>query len=60
MAWINTTAAAREAQVSPSTIWHWLNRHPNLGRKIAGRWRIDPDCLSRIIDGTETPLDSSR
>jgi hypothetical protein len=52
--WIKTTDAAREADVSHSTILFWLGKDPSLGRKVGGRWRIDGERLSRIIEGTHT------
>jgi len=57
--WVPTTVAAREAQVNERTILNWVRRDPTLGRKIGGRWRVDPDRLQRILEGS-APLTRSR
>lgn len=56
MNWLKTTDAARAAQVSHSTLLYWLGNDPSLGKKVAGRWRVDPERLSRIIEGHHSPL----
>lgn len=58
MAWLTTPKAAEKAQVSYSTMLFWLTRDPDLGRKIAGRWRVDSERLREIIDGVTTPFRS--
>jgi len=57
--YLTTTAAAEEADVVPQTIHQWLQRYPGLGRKVGGRWRLDPDQLRRILDGLD-PLSQGR
>lgn len=59
MTWLKTTDAAREAGVSHSTILFWIGKDPSLGRKVGGRWRIDGERLSRILEGV-APLNRSR
>lgn len=57
--WVTPQNAAREAQVHERTILNWISRDPSLGRKIGGRWRVDPDRLQRIIEGS-APLSRGR
>lgn len=57
--WVPTTTAAQDAEVNERTILNWVRRDPTLGRKIGGRWRVDPDRLQRILDGT-APLNRGR
>lgn len=57
--WVPVSVAADEAQVHPRTVLNWLGRDPSLGRKIGGRWRVDPDRLQRILEGT-APLSRGR
>lgn len=52
---ISTRRAAEAAQVAHRTIQDWVARYPGLARKVAGRWRIDPDFLERILDGRQPP-----
>jgi len=42
--------AAEIAQVNPRTIYRWVNRH-NLGKKIGGTYRIDPEKLAAFLNG---------
>lgn len=57
--WVPVSVAASEAQVHQRTVLNWLARDPSLGRKIGGRWRVDPDRLQRILEGT-APLTRGR
>ena len=49
--YITGTEAAKRAGVVLTTIANWASRHPELGVKVMGRWRIHPDQLQRILDG---------
>lgn len=48
---ISGTEAAKRAGVVLTTIANWASRHPELGVKVMGRWRIRPAQLQRILDG---------
>jgi hypothetical protein len=52
--YISTKRAAEVAQVAHRTIQDWTTRYPGLARKVAGRWRVDPDYLQRILDGHQS------
>ena len=49
--YITGTEAAKRAGVVLTTIANWATRHPELGIKVMGRWRIYPAQLQRILDG---------
>ena len=49
--YITGTEAAKRAGVVLTTIANWASRHPELGVKVMGRWRIHPAQLQRILDG---------
>lgn len=55
---ITAAEAARRAGVVQTTVGTWAKRHPALGVKVMGRWRIDPTQLQRILEGQ--PLQGSR
>jgi len=42
---------ADAAQVSDQAVHVWLARHPGLGLKLAGRWRIRPEVAAAILSG---------
>lgn len=48
---ISGTEAAKRAGVVLTTIANWASRHPELGVKVMGRWRIHPAQLQRILNG---------
>ena len=48
--WISVPVAAQKAEVTSSTIILWCQRY-GIGRKVAGRYRIDPDALARLLTG---------
>ena len=48
--WISVPVAAQNAEVTPSTVIQWCQRY-GIGRKVAGRYRIDPDALARLLAG---------
>ena len=43
---------ADKVQVSNPTAHIWLRRHPGLGAKVGGRWRIRPEVADAILAGT--------
>ncbi len=49
--YITGTEAAKRAGVVLTTIANWATRHPELGVKVMGRWRIYPSQLQRILNG---------
>ena len=59
MAYLTTSKAAQEAAVAHSTIHFWIGKYPGLACKVGGRWRLDPDRLQRILDGSD-PLRRGR
>ncbi len=48
--WISATEAARKADVGRNCITDWCGRY-GLGKKVAGRWRVDPVALDRLLTG---------
>ncbi len=48
--WISVPVAAQKAEVTSSTIILWVQRY-GIGRKVAGRYRIDPDALAKLLAG---------
>lgn len=57
--WVPVPVAAREAEVTHRTVLNWIRRDPTLGHKVGGRWRVDPDRLQRILEGS-SPLNRGR
>lgn len=49
--YITGTEAAKRAGVVLTTIANWATRHPELGIKVMGRWRISPAQLQRVLNG---------
>jgi hypothetical protein len=47
--------AARRAGVTRPTVVAWCRRYAGLGRRVAGRWRVDPAVLDRLLAGEELP-----
>ncbi len=47
--------AAERAGVTDWTVIAWCRRFPGLGRKIVGRWRVDPAALDRLLCGHQPP-----
>ncbi len=43
--------AAERAGVTDWTVIAWCRRYPGLGRKVVGRWRVDPAALDRLLCG---------
>lgn len=48
---LTTTEAAQQAGVSPQTIVNWC-RDYGIGTKVGGQWRVDPDELEKVLDGS--------
>ncbi len=48
--WITAAEAARRAEVTTACIADWVRRY-GIGRKVAGRFRIDPEALDRFLAG---------
>ncbi len=57
--YITGTEAAKRAGVVLTTIANWATRHPELGVKVMGRWRISPAQLQRVLNG-ELPRKAGR
>lgn len=49
--WITPTKAAELARVTRESVSRWCERY-GIGRKVAGRWRVDPAALERMLNGT--------
>ena len=49
---LTPAAAAELIGVQPRRILRWVRRYPNLGRRIGGRWVIDPEVLAVLAAGT--------
>jgi Helix-turn-helix domain len=52
-AWMGTAAAAKRADVTSASIVRWASEGLLSGRKVVGRWRIDPRDLDRLLAGQE-------
>jgi excisionase family DNA binding protein len=52
--WITPKEAAKRAQVSKMTVYRWIETY-GIGWRVAGRFRVDPEGLERIISG-ENPV----
>ncbi len=50
MKYITTTIAARRADVTTVTVITWCE-HYGIGKKIGGRWRVDPEKLQKLLEG---------
>ena len=48
--WITPSQAAVRAQVTPECVARWCLCY-GIGRKVAGRWRVDPAALDRLLAG---------
>jgi len=48
--WITAPIAAEWAEVAPSTVILWCQKY-GIGRKVGGRWRIDPRALAALLAG---------
>lgn len=49
--YLKPAQAAQMADVTPRCVGIWCVRYPGLARKVAGRWRIDPDAFARLLRG---------
>lgn len=54
---LSTTDAARRAGVHTSTIHRWISVIPNLGRRVMGRWYVNPVVLDRVLAGERPDQD---
>lgn len=52
--WVSAGEAATLARVSISCVHKWTKRY-EIGRKVAGRWRVERATLDRIIAGELPP-----
>jgi len=51
--YITPREAAERARVSEATVINWcLGRYRSLGIKVGGRWRMNPQVLRKILDGS--------
>jgi hypothetical protein len=53
--WITPLEASQRAQVTRMTVYRWVEAYEGLGWRVAGRLRIDPDVLDRILSGEMGP-----
>lgn len=51
--------AAEIAHVNPRTIYRWAGRY-NIGRKIGGTYRIDPERLEAFLEGKLIDIPTSK
>ncbi len=51
--WITVPGAAELAGVSNETIYNWIEDF-GIGKKIAGRWRVEKEKLDKILAGEVT------
>jgi transposase len=51
--YMTTAEAASAADVCVSTVHTWMKKYTGLGWRVGGFYRIDPDKLKRILDGSE-------
>lgn len=50
MPYLKPREAADEAEVTTVTIRAWCRRY-GIGRRVGGRWRIDPERFRQVLDG---------
>lgn len=48
--YLTTREAAAKAHVSLVTIVAWCEQY-GIGRKVGGRWRVDPKEFKKVLDG---------
>lgn len=48
--YISTSEAVKRAGVSVPTIIRWCERY-EIGTRVAGRWRVDPNKLDKLLSG---------
>lgn len=51
---ISVAQAARIAGKTTTTILRWLTAHPELGKKVGGRWDVDARALRTFVDRLPT------
>jgi len=49
--YLSPPEAAPIAGVTTQCVTTWCRRYPGLARRVAGRWRIDPAVLDRLLAG---------
>lgn len=49
--WLTIPEAAAHASVSQSTVLRWCRLYSLLGRRVGGRWRLDPGVLQALLEG---------
>lgn len=49
--YMHIATVMRRAQVSRTTAISWCKKY-NIGIKIGGRWRVDPDKFEELMKGT--------
>lgn len=49
--YITVTEAARMTEVSVVTIRTWCEKY-DIGKKIGGRWKVDPQKLALLLQGS--------
>ena len=49
--YLTPAKAGRAADVTARCILLWIRKYPGLGRKVGGRWRVDPDAFGRLLHG---------
>jgi hypothetical protein len=52
---LSAAALARRHGIPTTTLYRWFAQYPGLGIKVAGRWRVDPDALNRLLAGEWLP-----
>lgn len=53
--WITPLQAAQRTQVTSESVTRWCGRC-EIGRKMAGRWRVDPAALDPILSGSRSAV----
>ena len=48
--WLTAVEAAQRADVTSECVGKWVRQY-GIGRKVAGRLRIDADALARLLAG---------
>ena len=56
--YISTKEAQKRANVTHQTVVNWCKKY-GIGRKVVGRWRVDPEALENLLVKNWAGMDCS-